>query len=146
MKTKAEEIIIQAAIDNLPWHKAQAGEGYECACKVCCAANSILMEREKSSLRQFPIMEDWSGKKEGVFSIPWIMIEDHDNQAKLNHCGQNLEALARRGGLDVTEALAVLDDRRWKEMNVEAARRELKSRADRFLGKRINEKYKTNSN
>ncbi len=52
--------------------------------------------------RLFPIMNGPS--------IPWSMIAPHEHQALANH-SQTLECLARRGGLDPTEALAVIEDR-----------------------------------
>lgn len=50
--------------------------------------------------RRFPIMDGPS--------IPWAMIEPHEKQAIANH-DQTLTTLAKRGGLECHEALAVLD-------------------------------------
>lgn len=50
--------------------------------------------------QRFPIM--------GGASVPWSVMAPHDWQAKKNHCGQSLEELARRGGLDPTEAICVV--------------------------------------
>lgn len=55
-------------------------------------------------------------------SIPWEVIAAHEKQAMENH-GQTIKRLAERGGLDWTEALAVLEDRRYTKMNVEEAKR-----------------------
>lgn len=55
-------------------------------------------------------------------SIPWEVIAAHEKQAMENH-GQTIKRLAERGGLDWTEALAVLEDRRYTKMNVEDAKR-----------------------
>jgi hypothetical protein len=53
----------------------------------------------------FPIM--------GRRAIPWALIEPCERQAKVNH-GQTLRQLAARGGLDSSEAVAVLEEqRRW---------------------------------
>lgn len=42
-------------------------------------------------------------------SIPWAMIEPHEQQA-LDFHGQSLKRLDERGGLAPSEALCVLDD------------------------------------
>jgi len=47
------------------------------------------------------------------------MIAPHEKQGKKNHGDQSLEGLAKRGGLDPTELLAVLEDRPWKMMDLE---------------------------
>lgn len=53
-------------------------------------------------------------------SIPWALIEPQDAQAHSNH-GQSLERLAERGGLSPSEAVAVIEGRKWRAMeNVEA--------------------------
>jgi hypothetical protein len=46
-------------------------------------------------------------------AIPWSVIGPCDEQAKRNHSGQNLETLARRGGLDCGEAIDVLLGQPW---------------------------------
>jgi hypothetical protein len=76
-------------------------------------------------MKQFPIM--WPigcayGTREEAkcpTSIPWDVIAPHGRQAYDNH-EQTLEELARRGGLDPSEAVAVLTDRRWRELGVAA--------------------------
>jgi hypothetical protein len=45
--------------------------------------------------------------------IPWAMIAPHAEQARRNH-GQTLHRLHERGGLSWCEALAVLEDRKWR--------------------------------
>jgi hypothetical protein len=57
--------------------------------------------------------------------IPWDFIAGHEEQAKDNH-DQSLKTLARRGGLDPTEAVAVLEDRRWQSMTLEDGIKRLK--------------------
>jgi len=69
--------------------------------------------------RRFPIVDGPS--------LPWAMLLPHERQAKANH-DQSLETLASRGGLACYEALAVLDDRKWKRMDEGAARAELSRR------------------
>lgn len=60
-------------------------------------------------------------------SIPWAMIQEHEEQALDNHCGQSLERLAQRGGLSPSEAFAVLRDQSWKrnEIGEEASYNEI---------------------
>lgn len=57
-----------------------------------------------SEQRMFPILRGPT--------IPWEMIAPHEAQAKLNHGGQDLEMLARRGGLCPEEAVAAMTGRR----------------------------------
>lgn len=55
--------------------------------------------------------------------LPWRIIEPHAAQAWINH-GQTLERLRERGGLDASEAVAILEDRTWRSMDtVEAFKR-----------------------
>ena len=51
----------------------------------------------------------------GMLPIPWVVIGPHEEQAMKNH-DQTLLQLARRGGLSVSEAVAVLEDRPWCAM------------------------------
>lgn len=97
-----------------------ADYGRSCRCDECAvrgyaecpresSANALaaaLEENKRLRERRFPIMEGPS--------IPWRMILSHENQAKRNH-DQTFEELARRGGLSPAEALAVLDDLRWRD-------------------------------
>ena len=67
-------------------------------------------------------MSVWSNKqwkRIAASSIPWAMIAPHEAQALENHCGQSLERLAQRGGLEASEAIAVLEDRPWTQMDVD---------------------------
>lgn len=50
-----------------------------------------------------------------IIALPWDVIAPHAAQAQRNH-GQTVEHLAERGGLGSCEAVAVLEDRRWKRM------------------------------
>lgn len=59
------------------------------------------------SRKMFPILGD------GI-QIPWDLIERYEPQAVKNH-GQNYQELARRGGLDSEEMLAVIHGLGWKE-------------------------------
>lgn len=82
----------------------------------------------------FPIMGHTRAHTLGydAFTIPWAMLAPHEPQAMRNHCGQSLQRLAERGGLSPCEALAVLDDRRWKQMDLMGAMHELRRRAAEF--------------
>lgn len=54
-------------------------------------------------------------------NIPWDAIAPHEKQAVKNH-GQTLQRLAERGGLDYTEALAVLEDRDYTKVEHSVAK------------------------
>lgn len=49
--------------------------------------------------------------------IPFAMIAPHEAQAQRNH-GQSLERLAQRGGLAPSEALDIIEGRRWGSAKV----------------------------
>ena len=57
-------------------------------------------------------------------SIPWSVIRSHEFQAQKNH-GQTLKRLSERGGLDWTEALAVLTDQPWSRMDETKAKHQV---------------------
>lgn len=83
--------------------------------------------------RWFPIM----GKEisSGKWWIPWRMLDPHAAQAQTNHT-QTLERLAERGGLAPAEALAILDDRPWRDrsgLSYSAATLELQKRMIAFV-------------
>ncbi len=70
--------------------------------------------------RRFPILCNWrhetADKALGVpKSVPWSMLAPHESQAERNH-SQSLETLAGRGGLDVSEMVAVLTGQTWREV------------------------------
>lgn len=67
----------------------------------------------KTSVKWFPIM--------GGRAIPYALLLPHEKQAMKNHDGQDLDRLAARGGLEASEACAVLEDRPWRPMTREAA-------------------------
>ena len=56
--------------------------------------------------RPFPIMKGPS--------VPWFAIAPHEDWAQTNH-GQTLKELARRGGLDPTEAYCVVNGVRYRD-------------------------------
>lgn len=47
-----------------------------------------------------------------VLEVPMAMLEPHERTALRNH-GQTLMRLNERGGLAVSEAIEILEDRRW---------------------------------
>ncbi len=65
------------------------------------------MLRRKS---HFPIMGG-----QYIMAIPWSLITPHEKQAKSNH-DQSLKRIAERGGLDPLEAVAVIEDKSWREL------------------------------
>lgn len=52
---------------------------------------------------------------DGPTVIPWELVNPHEQQAKANHGGQDLETLATRGGLSPAELWFVLRDRPWAD-------------------------------
>lgn len=60
--------------------------------------------------------------------IPWAMLEAHDQQAKYNHAGQDLERLRERHGISPCEALAIMEDRPWTALDLEWSYGELARR------------------
>ncbi len=81
--------------------------------------------------RRFPIMDtDGSRLRHRVtWDVPWALLAPHEAQAQINH-GQSLERLAERGGLSPCEALAIIEDRRWRRMHEDEARGKLKMLAE----------------
>lgn len=57
-----------------------------------------------------PVMNDRE-----ITVLPFAMFKPHAKQAMENH-GQSLDALKRRGGLSLCEAVAILEDRPWSQM------------------------------
>lgn len=43
---------------------------------------------------------------------------EREQRAMQNHGGQDFKTLASRGGLGPDEAVAIMEDRRWQQMNV----------------------------
>ena len=69
-------------------------------------------------MKTFPVLygtrEDGLVRDEtNFFSVPWDFIQSHEQQAIRNH-SQNLETLARRGGLDPREMLAVIENQHYR--------------------------------
>ncbi len=64
-------------------------------------------EAELADTRMFPIQNGPD--------IPWAIIAPFDKQCQRNHGRQTLERMAKRGGLGVTEAIAVLHAQDWDD-------------------------------
>lgn len=69
--------------------------------------------------KRFPVLALYAGERPA--SVPWEYVERHEAQAKKNHY-QDLETLAKRGGLSWCELLAVLQDMPWTKCSQEVAR------------------------
>jgi hypothetical protein len=67
-----------------------------------------------------PIMAEPGHPGPPALPLPWAIIEPHREQAMRNH-SQTLERLRERGGLSACEAVAILEDRRWRQMDPAAA-------------------------
>jgi prepilin-type N-terminal cleavage/methylation domain-containing protein len=76
-------------------------------------------------MSEFPLLPSEPKVEGGLTSLPWRLVEAHEKQALSNH-DQSVQELARRGGLSVTEAVAVLEDRKWTRMDFKAADDRLK--------------------
>ena len=70
-----------------------------------------------SDVRLFPVHPT---NRSYMTGIDWTIIAPHEPQALKNH-DQSLEKLADRGGLSLSELVAVLEDRPWCEMDSLAA-------------------------
>lgn len=66
-----------------------------------------------------------------VAGIPWDILDACTVRLRTNH-GQSIEQLAQRGGLDATEAIAVLEDRPWTNMEWKEANKRLAARIVHF--------------
>lgn len=79
-------------------------------------------------MKLFPIIAEYGvGVKQRTTDyIPYAVIKSHEEQALVNH-GQSLQRLAERGGLSYNEALAVLEDRRWTDIEQTVAKHKVYS-------------------
>lgn len=67
---------------------------------------------------RFPILQSvYNGIK---LTVPLEAVEAHARQADINH-GQSVKRLADRGGLSWSELAAVLEDRKWRKMDLDDA-------------------------
>lgn len=74
-----------------------------------------VMLNERDSLDVLSAQVRKAGGATIVCAIPWAAIAPHEAQAERNH-GQTLARLAARGGLGVCEAVAIMENRRWRRM------------------------------
>ncbi len=68
----------------------------------------------------FPFLYTWRERRHNPGwpeYFPWRLLAPHEDQAKQNHCGQDLATLARRGGLGPEELYAVLTDQRYSALD-----------------------------
>ena len=56
---------------------------------------------------------------EAPTALPWPLVAAHENQARINH-GRSIVELAENGGIEWSEMVAVLEDRPWHWMSVDA--------------------------
>lgn len=76
-------------------------------------------EADASELRK-------AGENQMVIAVPMSLLEPHARQADKNH-GQTLRGLKSRGGLSACEAVAIIEDRDWRAMNVVDSNRRIRS-------------------
>ncbi len=69
-------------------------------------------EDEKRRYEPYPILGSGRGPRQ---YIPRGLLSPHEEQAWRNH-GQSLSRLAQRGGLSWVEALAIIQDKNWKDV------------------------------
>jgi len=78
------------------------------------AGSEYVRQVTSQSIKLFPIL---SPHEDGPKSIPWYLIEPHEEQALKNHY-QTLNRLAERGGLSYRELEYLMKDERWKNTNL----------------------------
>ncbi|WP_372393910.1 hypothetical protein ABMY26_00120 (plasmid) [Azospirillum sp. HJ39] len=84
-------------------------------------------------MMSFPILYP-PGQRQPVnapTSIPWVLVERHVDQAQQNHYA-SLEALAQRGGICPAELVAILEDREYRPIALDAAVRQIAALIDAF--------------
>lgn len=77
-----------------------------------------VLEKQKQNARRFPVLTchaDRARRPEWPQSVPWSFLAPHEEHAKRNH-DQSLERLADRGGLDLSEMAAIVEERKWRKM------------------------------
>jgi hypothetical protein len=69
--------------------------------------------------KQFPVLLRSTERKADSVgcpsSVPWSLLAPHEERAWRNH-GQTLQRLAERGGLGPDEMCAIIEGRRWRQM------------------------------
>jgi len=61
------------------------------------------------SIRLFPVLRGGGWEGQPLF-VPWHMMSLHEGQAKINHCWQDLNRLASRGGCSMLEIYYICHD------------------------------------
>lgn len=92
---------------------------YACGVRSEIDTPAGAMCRMHSSPLMFSIRRPYElrNQPDGVpFEVPWAFVAPHDAQARRNHGGQTLARLSERGGLCVSELVAVLEGRDWRDM------------------------------
>ena len=90
---------------------------FEEFCPLCHLEEQPPIRVQPVVSRRFPLMTSHPERFvcEQIPWLPWELLAPHNEQAKINHCGQDLEKLASRGGLSACEAVAILEDTRYRE-------------------------------
>jgi hypothetical protein len=89
-------------------------------------------------MSNFPVMND--GFPLAPSSVPWDFVAPFEAGAQRNH-SQSLARLAQRGGLSVSELLAVIENRGWERIEPKSAVERLNRYLAEFEAKR--DKYKS---
>ena len=79
--------------------------------------------------RRFPVLYSHRAREAlaaAPMTVPWSLLTGREERAQLNH-GQSLERLAERGGLDPSEMLAIIENRKWTLMPLGDAVERLKA-------------------
>ncbi len=105
-----------------PWLDEQRFKAAREAYLRAVTALRALAEASPEPARTFPILATTAERAElaarGMpLTVPWALVQQHEERAMLNHGQQNLATLAQRGGLCVSELVAVLENRRFQEMD-----------------------------
>lgn len=72
--------------------------------------------------RMFPLIIHYHERQPGEpyselpRSVPWSIVAPYEAQALHNHCGQSLEKLAQRGGLDPRELCGIMIGKSFREL------------------------------
>ena len=82
--------------------------------------------------KRFPLLTDHRVKQGELIDLPWDMLAEHSVQAINNH-HQDLHMLAERGGLSASEAVAVLENKSWKDPTIPRERAEVQARLRELL-------------
>ena len=82
-----------------------------------------------TSERRFPVLLTHRPRSEVLgcpTTVPWALLAPHEERAHRNH-DQTLERLAERGGLDPSEIVALVEERKWMSLELPEAIDRLKA-------------------